>query len=50
MNIIDHGQNDPLEYVLTPAELEDAAFAQAQLRLDAIKRNADDAKRVNSRE
>ena len=48
--IHDNGQNDPLEYVLTDAEREAAAFAQAQLRLDAIKRNAEDAKRVNSHE
>ena len=50
MNIHDHGENDPLDFTLTDAEREAAAFAQAQLRLDAIKRNAEDAKRVNSHE
>lgn len=42
--IIDHGQDDPLPFELTPAERDDAAFAQAQLRMDAIRRNARDAK------
>jgi len=44
--IIDHGHDDPLPFELTPKERDDAAFAQAQLRLDAIKRNAEDARRV----
>jgi hypothetical protein len=42
MNIHDHGENDPLEFSLTPEEREQAAFAQAQLRLE---RNSNDAKR-----
>ena len=45
MNIHDHGENDPIPFELTPKEREDAAFAQAQLRLE---RNANDAKRNNS--
>lgn len=33
-NIHDHGENDPIPFELTPKEREDAAFAQAQLRLE----------------
>jgi hypothetical protein len=33
MNLIDHGENDPLEFDLTSAERDEAAFAQAQLRM-----------------
>lgn len=43
--ITDHGENDPIPFELTPAERDNAAFAQAQLRLDAINRNAADTKR-----
>lgn len=45
MNIIDHGHDDPIPFELTPEERESAQFAQAQLRLDALKRNAEDARR-----
>jgi hypothetical protein len=44
VNISDHGENDPIEFELTPAEREAAVFTQAQLRFE---RNANDAKRNN---
>jgi hypothetical protein len=46
MNVIDHGHDDPIPFDLTPEERDAAAFAQAQLRLDLLKRNAHDAKRA----
>lgn len=42
MNIIDRGEDDPIPFELTPEERESAAFAQAQLRMDAMRRNARD--------
>jgi hypothetical protein len=38
--IIDRGENDPIPFDLSPKEREDAAFAQAQLRMDAMAKNA----------
>lgn len=38
--VIDHGQDDPIPFDLTPTERDAAAFAQAQLRMDVIQRNA----------
>ena len=46
--IIDHGHDDPLPFELTPKERDYAAFAQAQLRMDAMRRSAEDAKRERS--
>lgn len=42
MNIIDHGQDDPIPFELTHEERDAAAFAQAQLRMDVIRRNGRD--------
>lgn len=49
-NIIDHGHDDPIPFELTPAERDAAAFAQAQLRLDAIQRNARDRRQERQHE
>ena len=38
--ISDHGEDDPIAFDLTPSEREAAAFAQVQLRWDAMVKNA----------